>query len=115
MSAPGEVKNRHQEFGLILVRCIVVVFTFLVVSGVGILVNIPPGIAGILAGLVGFGLIVGALFDVVHVSCPRCGYNANLLRNTGSFKCPECSYDMYIYDGNIKPADINEKQVTWQS
>jgi len=106
MASPGEVRTNNQELGLMLVRFVVFVCTLLIIAGAGLLVNLPGAIAGALAGLAAFGIIVGcSMFDVVPVVCPRCGRQSNVVKNTGSYRCPECEQAMYVYDGEVKILD----------
>lgn len=103
MAYPGEVRTRNQEIGLMLVRFVVFVSTFLLVSFVGMLFYLPAGVAGILGGLAAFGLIVGgSLFEVELVRCPGCGKNMKMVRNAGSFICSGCGEKMYIYGGKVE-------------
>lgn len=103
MASPGEVRTRNQEYGLMLARLLIFAVVPLLVACVGLLINLPGGIAGALAGLVGFGIIAGcSMFEVKPVVCPRCGRNANVVKNIGSFECPECGQAMYVYGGEVK-------------
>lgn len=103
MAFPGEVRTNNQELGLMLVRFLIFVGTLLLIAGVGLLLNLPAIIFGVLAGLAAFGLIVGgSLFEVVPVACPSCGHNMKVVKNIGSFRCSQCEQGMYIYGGEIE-------------
>ncbi|MTI85480.1 MAG: hypothetical protein FH756_16700 [Firmicutes bacterium] len=103
MASPGEVRTNLQELGLMFARFIVFVGSFLLVGFVGLIINLPGAIAGLLGGLTGFLLIVGtSMFEVRPTSCPNCGRQAKVIKNTGSFECPQCGQSMYIYDGSVK-------------
>lgn len=106
MASPGEVRTNTQEYGLIMIRVVVFASVTLLVAYTGLLLSLPGAIAGTLGGLVGAGVAIGcSMFEVAHVVCPQCGRNANVVKNVGSFRCPECGQAMYVYGGKVEAID----------
>lgn len=102
MASPGEIKTNNQELGLMLIRFVIFVFTVLLVGFSGLMLQLPGAIAGSLAGLVGFGIIVGtSMFTVIPFACPQCGHRTKVIKNTGSFQCPGCEQELFVYEGKV--------------
>lgn len=97
MSHPGEVKTTGFELMLMLVRVLIFAGVVVLISGLALLLQLPAGIAGGLAGLVGFGLLMGLpLFEPDVFACPHCGAKTRAVENFGTYRCSTCAQEFTI-------------------
>lgn len=92
MSSAGEVKTTGLELMLILIRVLIFSAIVVLVSAIGLLLRLPPGVAGGLAGAAGFAILVWLpLFEVTVVECPHCKAHSRAVENLGTYRCPSCA------------------------
>lgn len=91
MGHPGEVKTTGFELMLILVRILIFAGIVVLISEIGLVFRLPPGVAGGLAGLAGFGLLMWLpLFEISPAACPHCGAATRAVENFGTYQCAAC-------------------------
>jgi len=104
MDHAGEVKTTGFELMLSLVRLLIFAGIIGLVAGLGLLVGLPAGIAGTLAGLAGFGVMMWLpLFEVDTVTCPHCGNSTRAVENFGAYRCSFCGREFTIQKKYKKP------------
>ncbi|MCL6446708.1 MAG: transposase [Armatimonadetes bacterium] len=109
MDRAGEVKTTGFELMLILVRILIFSGVVVLISGLGLLLQLPAGIAGGLAGLAGFALLMWLpLFEVDTVTCPHCGNSTRVVENFGTYQCPFCGRQFTIQKKYKKPRLSNQ-------
>lgn len=96
MYYPGEIRSPGLELMLILMRIAIIVGAFLLVAGVGMVLNVPVVISGTVAGLISFTLFASGLFEVITFRCPSCGQTIRTIRDFGSYRCSNCGKESYI-------------------
>jgi predicted RNA-binding Zn-ribbon protein involved in translation (DUF1610 family) len=91
MSSAGEVKTAGYELMLVLIRVLIFAALVVLVAGVGLLLRLPPAVAGGLAGVAGFAILVWMpFFEVTVTECPHCRTQVRTIENLGTFQCPSC-------------------------
>ncbi|MEW5952294.1 MAG: hypothetical protein AB1815_00830 [Bacillota bacterium] len=99
MARPGEVKSKGLEIMLEAFRILIITGAILLTVGVGALLNVPPPIIGLIAGIFGFFLLVqGSVFEVTNLRCPACGNENRVVRHIGTYQCPQCETLLHVKD-----------------
>ncbi len=109
MHRAGEVKSIGFELMLILIRVLIFVGLVILISGIGLLLQLPAGIAGGLAGLAAFAFLMWLpLFEIAVVQCPYCGQSTQVVENFGTYQCPACRREFTIQRRYKKPRLTNQ-------
>lgn len=97
MSHPGEVKTTGFELMLMLIRVLIFGGVIVLISGLALLLQLPAGVAGGLAGLVGFGLLMWLpSFAPDAFECPHCGTKTRVVENFGTYRCSTCGQEFTV-------------------
>lgn len=107
MARPGEIKSKGLEIMLEAIRILIIIGAILLTVGVGAMLNVPPPIIGLIAGIFGFFLLVqGSVFEVTNVRCPACGNENRVMRHIGTYQCPSCETLLHVKDKEAKTKDV---------
>lgn len=108
MARPGEIKSKGLEITLEAIRILIIMGAILLTVGVLAMIKIPAPIIGLVAGVLGFFLLVqGSAFEVINLRCPECGNKNRVLRYIGTYQCPNCESVLDIKGSEWKTKRVN--------
>ncbi|MDQ0286862.1 putative membrane-anchored protein [Desulfofundulus luciae] len=96
MYHPGEIKTPGLELLLVFLRLLYFTGTILLVAGIGVVLQAPAVVTGVMAGIAACILLSSGLFEVITYRCPHCGNVTRTIKDFGSYRCSHCQQASYI-------------------
>lgn len=96
MYYPGEIRTPGLELILILLRVVYFAGMLFLIAGLGVALQAPAVITGVVAGIAAWMLLSSGLFEVTTYRCPNCGHIKRTVKNFGSYRCSSCGQESYI-------------------
>ncbi|NHM25909.1 transposase [Desulfofundulus sp. TPOSR] len=96
MYHPGEIKTPGLELLLVFLRLLYFVGAMLLVAGIGVILQAPAVVTGVVAGITAYILLSSGLFEVITYRCSHCGNVKRTIKDFGSYRCSNCGQESYI-------------------
>jgi len=93
-----------REFVAACVGMMVIALIILLGAGLGILLDLPYALTGLVVGVIAtWAIIAGSFAGTVNVKCPECGNRERVVGTVGSYQCSNC--------GKMAPIKHEEPEV----